>query len=162
MKGGDIEMASRMGDVDYNHKETEYIQRLKDQLLKEIEESKELRRDAAPAVHIEHGTMTEHDFINYLDTHYGIYESGFAKSLFWYLATGRETGGFLRACLENNLLEASCRAANEKVLLQLPGIMKFLYNEVLFDAWGTPDKVQVWVDQKTKGPILDALREANE
>lgn len=65
--------------------------------------------------------------------------------------TGRlETGGFLRACLENNLTEAISRADMRSVVC-LHAVMRFIWNELPSRCWGTPEKVQAWLDMDPQG-----------
>jgi len=53
---------------------------------------------------------------------------------------GRPTGGFLRAVLENNLLEAVCRADIDNSVL-LYAIVAFVNDEVADAMWGSPEAV---------------------
>jgi hypothetical protein len=66
-----------------------------------------------------------------------------------YVKDGRETGGFLRAVLENDLREAIGRADHVNVWL-LPHIVSYLYNRVPSHVWGSPVKVQRHLDRKRK------------
>lgn len=54
-------------------------------------------------------------------------------------------GSFLRACLENDLLHAACRADSHERLLQLPTVMRWLYCQAPDDCWGSPAKVKAWL-----------------
>lgn len=65
------------------------------------------------------------------------------ESLSEYSKTGRSVGGFLSACLENNLSEAFGRA-DESSLDALHDIVRYIYNHVPMDAWGSKEKVQAW------------------
>ena len=56
-------------------------------------------------------------------------------------------GGFLNACLENDLVGAIHRADPESLAI-LPQIVHYLWNEVRSDAWGSPDIVNKWLNQK--------------
>jgi hypothetical protein len=54
-------------------------------------------------------------------------------------------GGFLRSCLENNLMQAVSRAdATSRASLR--GITLFMYNELPSNCWGSSQIVQEWVD----------------
>lgn len=54
-------------------------------------------------------------------------------------------GRFLQACLENDLLNAACRADGPARLAQLPTIMRWLYNEAPSASWGNREKVRAWL-----------------
>lgn len=56
-----------------------------------------------------------------------------------------EPGSFLRAVLENNLKEAVARAdgINRHRLIDY---VTYLYNEAPSACWGSPEKVQAWLD----------------
>lgn len=55
-----------------------------------------------------------------------------------------ETGGFLRAILENDLCEAVCRA--DEINFQfLPVIVRYVYNELPAPCWGSKEKVAAWL-----------------
>jgi hypothetical protein len=57
------------------------------------------------------------------------------------------TGGFIRACLENNLSEALCRA-DKACLVGLKDIMMYIYWEIPSVAWGSEDKVKEWLKRE--------------
>lgn len=61
-----------------------------------------------------------------------------------YIEHHRLPGGFIKACLENNLSEAMGRAdgVNRQKLFD---IVAFLYNEAPFECWGSIAKVDAWV-----------------
>ena len=62
------------------------------------------------------------------------------------------TGGFLKACLENNLTRAVLSADPES-LAALPAIIAALNNEAPAEAWGTPMRVARWLELgKVFGP----------
>ena len=56
-------------------------------------------------------------------------------------------GHFLTAVLENNLCEAMGRA-DETSRAGLFEIVNFLYNDVPFNSWGTPDRVDTWLEKR--------------
>lgn len=56
------------------------------------------------------------------------------------------TGGFLRAVLENDLCE-SFRRADDGNLAAMHEIVKFCYNELDIRCWGSPEKVEEWLQQ---------------
>lgn len=56
---------------------------------------------------------------------------------------GGETGGFVTAVLENDLVEALARADSASEAALRP-IVIFLYNEMPSASWRSPIKVQNW------------------
>lgn len=60
-----------------------------------------------------------------------------------------ETGGFLRAVLENNLQEAFARADEENRELMFE-IVKYCYNKIPAECWGSPEKVQCWLIERIR------------
>lgn len=54
------------------------------------------------------------------------------------------TGGFLRACLENDLVDAAGRADHQNIHL-LAEIACYMYNDMPRACWGSPDKVNAWL-----------------
>lgn len=69
------------------------------------------------------------------------------ESLNAYATDGRPTGGFVRAVLENDLMEAM-RRADQTSRFILYEICKHVYNELRGDCWGSPDKVKNWIESK--------------
>ncbi len=67
-------------------------------------------------------------------------------SLARYVEHRIETGGFLRAVLENNLKEA-CGRADEQNQATLFHIVGYIYNELPSVAWGSPEKVRQWLNR---------------
>lgn len=67
-----------------------------------------------------------------------------------YLEAGILPGDFLTAVLENNLKEACGRAdsINAQYLVQY---VTYLYNYAPGASWGSPEKVQKWVDSFSDG-----------
>ena len=64
-----------------------------------------------------------------------------------YDEKGCEPGSFVYHVLCNNLSSA-CKTAdchNQNAILE---IVKYLYNEIDFMAWGSPKKVKAWLDHK--------------
>lgn len=57
------------------------------------------------------------------------------------------TGDFLRAVLENNLMEALGRAdlGNRITIFE---ICQYIYNELPSPCHGSPEKVQAWLERK--------------
>jgi len=52
-------------------------------------------------------------------------------------------GSFLTAVLSNNLTQA-CGRADDSNLRALPDIVRYCYNELPSDCWGSPEKVEAW------------------
>lgn len=59
----------------------------------------------------------------------------------------RFTGDFLRALLSNNLCEAVVRG-DENNQAALVDWVRFLYNEVPSACWGSPAKVDAWLERE--------------
>ena len=53
-------------------------------------------------------------------------------------------GGFLNAVLSNNLMESFYRA-DDINRHHMFDIVKYLYNDVPSDCWGSDDKVEAWL-----------------
>jgi len=64
-----------------------------------------------------------------------------------YLEDGIIPGSFLRAVLENNLSESFAQADLEN-RARMHDIVMFLYNDIPMDAWGSPEKVQKWAEER--------------
>ena len=58
---------------------------------------------------------------------------------------GIPTGGFLEAVLSNNLVKAVSRA-DASNLFNLPDIVKYCYNEIPADCWGSEEKYVKWLE----------------
>jgi len=60
------------------------------------------------------------------------------------------TGGFMKAVLENNLMESFGKAdlENRWALFE---IMSYLYSDVPMVAWGSPERVQIWLQNRPDG-----------
>jgi hypothetical protein len=54
------------------------------------------------------------------------------------------TGGFLKAVLSNDLREAILLADDVNIDL-LPQIVRYIYNEVPSECWGSPEKARTWL-----------------
>jgi len=65
-------------------------------------------------------------------------------SLRSYADSGRPTGGFLRAVLENDLMEAVGRADHSS-LVNLADICRYVYNDIPAPCHGSPEKVSEWL-----------------
>lgn len=55
-----------------------------------------------------------------------------------------ETGSFMRAVLENDLFEAINRGDKDS-LEALPNIVRYIYNNVRSDCYGSPQRVREWL-----------------
>ncbi len=64
-----------------------------------------------------------------------------------YIKNRVETGGFLRAALENDLREALGRS-DEISRFALFDIVSFLYNAAPSNCWGSPEKVAAWLGER--------------
>lgn len=60
---------------------------------------------------------------------------------------GRPPGDFARAVLRNNLFDA-CHAADPFNLAALPAIVKYIFNELPRDCWGSPEAMEWWNDHR--------------
>lgn len=63
---------------------------------------------------------------------------------------GYECGGFLAAVLENDLAGAAARADHINIKI-IPDIVKYIYNELPADCWGSPEAVKGWGERKRGG-----------
>ena len=61
-----------------------------------------------------------------------------------YIEDSRNPGGFLTSVLENNLINAVCRA-DRKNSEALKEIVKWVYNCAPGKCWGSKDKVKAWL-----------------
>jgi hypothetical protein len=64
-----------------------------------------------------------------------------------YIEHGVEPGGFLRAVLSNQLVESFGRA-DETNRAAMFDWATWLYNECPRDAWGSPEKVDAWIESR--------------
>ena len=62
-----------------------------------------------------------------------------------YLSRGILSGGFLTAMLCNDLRDA-CFRADDQNRLRLSDYVNFLYNYAPSESWGSPEKVDAWID----------------
>ena len=53
-------------------------------------------------------------------------------------------GHFIMACLENDFVEAVCRADIEN-LKAINAIAKYIWNELPSECWGSKEKVKSWL-----------------
>src|ERR1043165_530451 len=75
---------------------------------------------------------------------YSIIPEGIMQGLLDYWHEHQETGDFLRACLENNLMEAIGRADHMSILV-IKEICQFIYMEMPSICHGSPEKVDSWI-----------------
>lgn len=87
--------------------------------------------------------------------HYGL-PLHLIKSLQGYVEQFIPTGGFLRACLENDLKEACGRADSQNRYL-IFDIVRFMYNELPLNCWGSREVVAQWIASKG-----ESYQESNE
>ena len=64
-----------------------------------------------------------------------------------YLEDGIQAGGFLTACLKNDLVGAVGKAGSDN-LKALPEIVRWIYNEAPDNCWGSKEKVCDWMDKQ--------------
>ena len=55
------------------------------------------------------------------------------------------TGGFVRAVLENNLMEAFYRA-DDMNASHMKDIVVYVYNKIPSTCWGSPEIVKLWLE----------------
>ena len=71
------------------------------------------------------------------------------ESLTAYRMSGRPTGGFLRAVLCNDLMDAIGRA-DASSLDNLQAICRYVYHDMPMDCWGSSKKVERWVETRSE------------
>jgi hypothetical protein len=76
------------------------------------------------------------------------------NSLEDYVKDRIPTGGFLYAVLTNNLMEA-CIRADERNQSQLPEIMCYIYNNLPTICYGSPEKVEKWINRTEMDEVDD-------
>ena len=64
-----------------------------------------------------------------------------------YIEDGTSPGGFLTSVLENNLVNAVCRA-DTKNTEALRAIVQWVYNCAPSKCWGSKDKVEAWLKRE--------------
>jgi hypothetical protein len=64
-----------------------------------------------------------------------------------YVEGGCEPGSGTRAILENDLLGA-CQNLDKTSQAILFDIVKYLYNNVPMNCWGSPERVRDWIKRK--------------
>lgn len=69
------------------------------------------------------------------------------ESLDAYISTGRPTGGFLEACICNELTLAIARADDES-LRAIPAVVGYLYNRAPMGSWGNRACMETWLEEK--------------
>lgn len=94
-----------------------------------------------------------------LDKYYQVIPQPLLHGLNEYVERHVETGGFLRAVLEDKLLNAVVQADDEsrRVLLQ---IVHYVHNEIPSACHGSPEKVRAWLSPQVRD--ADVLRRMGE
>ena len=69
------------------------------------------------------------------------------ESLDRYAESGTPTGGFLRAVLEDKLMEAVTMADDENVR-DIVEICRYVYNSLPYSCHGNPERVRAWMGHK--------------
>jgi hypothetical protein len=64
-----------------------------------------------------------------------------------YVEEGKRAGGFLTACLENDLMGAINRA-DTKNLPRLQEIIYWIYDEIPAGCWGSKGTVEAWQGER--------------
>jgi hypothetical protein len=75
------------------------------------------------------------------------------EGLIEYIVMRRPTGSFLDAVLCNNLKEAVGRA-DVFARPHLHEIVGFLYNHAPAPCWGSPERVQAWLNDPEPAPVV--------
>ena len=78
-----------------------------------------------------------------------------------YVKERRPIGDFLTAVLTNNL-RASFQTADEENRANLFYVVNYCYNEIPSDCWGSPEKVQAWLNHDDPAAAQEALNEARD
>jgi hypothetical protein len=78
-----------------------------------------------------------------------------------YVEHHMPTGGFLRAVLSNDLFRAFA-LADEGNRIELFNICNYIYNEIPGNCWGSPEKVNRWIEigRPSGETNLEQLRDA--
>ena len=66
------------------------------------------------------------------------------ESIDRYVNDGIPTGGFLQACIENDLREAVARADDRNIRL-IPEVVSYLYNDCPSNCWGHKGAFGKWI-----------------
>ena len=67
-----------------------------------------------------------------------------------YVEHGVRPGDFLSAVIQNNLSQAVGRADTEN-LKNIPAFVAYLYNECPGNCWGSPEKMESWMESFNEG-----------
>lgn len=79
-----------------------------------------------------------------------------------YIDNGTPTGGFLRACLENDTATALERAIGFHSINAIPYILGYLSAEAPADCWGSPAAVDAWISKGGEAGRDQAEKEARQ
>jgi len=66
-----------------------------------------------------------------------------------YLEHGIKPGRFLSAIIQNNLSQTVGQADSEN-LRNIPAYAAYFYNECSLDCWGSPQKMNQWIEKFKK------------
>ena len=72
-----------------------------------------------------------------------------------YVDYGIAPGGFMTACIENDLKNAVARADDES-LPAIPAIVRYLYNECPSGCWGFAGAVKQWQESLRRKNIKES------
>lgn len=78
-----------------------------------------------------------------------------------YVQHGIPTGGFLQACIENDLREAVGRADFHNMHV-LPAIVGYLYNECPMNCWGRKGIFKEWIQRRQQASLESKLEASIE
>ena len=81
--------------------------------------------------------------------HYPTIPQRTIDAIYRYVEDGILPGGFLTAVLENNLRESMGRGDFENIAAIFP-IVDILYNYAPANCWGSPEKIEKWLDDKPR------------
>lgn len=71
----------------------------------------------------------------------------FVEAFERYVNQGCQPGGFLRAVMCNNLVDAFHRA-DEDAMVMLPHIVAYMYNKLPGDAWGSDQRIDAFLARR--------------
>ena len=97
--------------------------------------------------------------MTYDDMDYSGLPTGLQDGMKKYIEQKLRAGGFLTACLENDLVGAFTRA-DATNLKRLQEIVRWLYNEAPAYCWGSKEKVAKWLGQRTVGEINKEIKDS--
>jgi len=70
-----------------------------------------------------------------------------------YIEQGIRPGRFLQAVICNDLHEALSQADDEN-FTNISAFVSYFYNEAPSGCWGSPEKMEAWIESKQKSPLF--------